>query len=578
MPRPRIVLLQLPIPPPGPEPIRGNVPLAAGYLKLLAQARGLERDYEIEILPPSLVNELGDEGLVAAIVERRPAMVGLTCYLWNIDRGLWLAQRIKQRDPSVLVLLGGPEITADNAWVLESPAVDLAAVGEGEQTFCELLEAGRGGLRQVAADGPAIAGLWRRGGPVPAFRAPLKNLDAISSPYLAGILDAADEQMMMLETVRGCVFRCKFCYYPKSYDALYFVSREKVTANLRHAAARGAREIVLLDPTLNQRRDFVEFLELLAAENPDRQFTYFGELRGEGITPQTAALLRAANFSEVEIGLQSLDPHAQALMDRRVNRNAFERGARAMLDAGLAVRVDLILGLPGDTVDSFRANLDYLRNSGLYTSVQVFNLSVLPGTAFRQEAAELGLEFSSRPPYYVLRTPTLTLEDIYQLMDEAQEAFDIEFDPFPPPKLDFSAAAGPVRVARLDLDGQGQLPPAESRAQAWTLWLRAADFDARRSEAARWIRRSLEDNPHTTLQVVIDTPRLESVTERALIRCQEACYPSTSYLDRFYSLHPNPLLRAKRLIVLADPVERQRLDPDWTDRLEEYATIVDRGE
>ena len=66
---------------------------------------------------------------------------------------------------------------------------------------------------------------------------------------MAGILDAADEQMLLLETIRGCIFKCKFCYYPKSYDDLYFVSEEKIVANLEHAQRRGAEEVVLLDPT-----------------------------------------------------------------------------------------------------------------------------------------------------------------------------------------------------------------------------------------------------------------------------------------------------------------------------------------
>jgi hypothetical protein len=167
-------------------------------------------------------------------------------------------------------------------------------------------------------------------GELPMFRQPLPNLNEVSSPYLAGILDAADEQMLLLETLRGCIFKCKFCYYPKSYDDLYYLSEDLVVANLRHARERGAREVVLLDPTLNQGRNFDQFVELLARENPDRQFTYFGELRAEGIKESTAKLLRQANFTEVEIGLQSIDPDAQQLRDapelllRRVTRGRRE--------------------------------------------------------------------------------------------------------------------------------------------------------------------------------------------------------------------------------------------------------------
>jgi radical SAM superfamily enzyme YgiQ (UPF0313 family) len=582
--RRRVLLAQLPIPPVGPAPIRGNVPLAAGYLKLLAGLRGLHALYDIEILPTAIANTDGDQGLVEAIAAREPWLVGFTCYLWNIERTLWIAAQLKELRPDLHVILGGPEVTADNAWVLEQGAVDYASIGEGEQTFCELLQS----LAAHSVPTAPIDGLYvttkRRAsnrGHIPAFRRPLAHLDEISSPYLAGILDAADEQMLLLETVRGCVFKCKFCYYPKSYDSLYFLSEEKIAANLEHARQRGAREVVLLDPTLNQRRDFEAFLRLLARQNPERQFTFFGELRAEGITSQTARLLRQANFTEVEIGLQSIDPLTQDLMDRKNNLKAFERGARAMLDAGIEVKVDLIVGLPGDTVDSVRRGLDYLCANRLYSSVQVFNLSVLPGTAFRQEAEALGLRFQPRPPYYVLGTPTLRLEDCYELMHEAQERLAIEYDPLPPPSLNF-AVDSMGKCIKVDCDLEG--PPADGwpapalRKQALTLWLRSLDFHARRNRAAEAIEQVLADNPFTTLQVVFepagDPRRLSAV---ALEACTRACFRQPTYLDRFYAVQPGRPKGAKRMVVVAPHERRMEVGTDWIDEVGEYGTLVWRG-
>ena len=170
------LLVQLPIPPPGPQPIQGNVPLAAAYLKLFAQRRGVE-GWQIDILPAGLCNRLGDRALAAAILDRRPRLVGFTCYLWNIQRTLWIAQQLKARAPcrapcthgrgrpELQILLGGPEITPDNQWVLEHAAIDLAAIGEGEQTFAELLSALHAGR---STEG--IPGLWTRGGSLPPPR------------------------------------------------------------------------------------------------------------------------------------------------------------------------------------------------------------------------------------------------------------------------------------------------------------------------------------------------------------------------------------------------------------------------
>jgi radical SAM superfamily enzyme YgiQ (UPF0313 family) len=588
-PRRSVLLVQLPIPPLGPAPVRGNVPLAAAYLKLFAESRGLGGYYDIELFPPAQANALGDRALAAALAERRPWLVGFTCYLWNIERTLWVARELKRRRPEVRVVLGGPEITADNAWVLDGADYNFAAVGEGEQTFANLL------LALLDEDVPPlpVAGLYvpsttaprYRPERVPAFRTPLPDLNRLGSPYLAGILDAADEGMLLLETTRGCVFKCKFCYYPKSYDRQYYLSPELVRAGLRHAAERGAREVFLLDPTLNQRRDFADFLGLLAEGNPGHGFTYFGELRGEGITEETARLLRAANFTEVEVGLQSIDAGAMTLMDRKNNLRAFERGVRAMLGQGIRVKVDLIVGLPGDTVESVRAGLRYLHDGGLCSDVQVFNLAVLPGTAFRHEAAELGLEYQPRPPYYVLRTPTLDRTDLYGLMQEAQELFDIEFDAQPPPVLDLACGAT-ERGWRVDLDGEAApAPPAERRAQAFTLWLRSAHFDRRRPEAARLVRQVLADNAFTTLQVILEPAGelsagqvREQLKPGWLAALLAVCQEVPTYLDKFYALQPGRPNGAKRLIVLLPAALRSQCDPDWIGELGELATVVWRGE
>jgi len=575
--RPLVLLVQLPIPLPGHEPVRGNIPLAAGYLKLFARRQGLENRYVIDILPMPLANTLGDQGLIEEILGREPWMVGFTCYLWNVDRTLWLAERLKQCRPEMHIVLGGPEITADNAYVLGRSAVDCAVIGEGEQTFAELLRVLDGRAATGAPEAVSIDGLWQRGRWQVRPRRPLETLDEIGSPYLEGILNVADEGAMYLESVRGCAFRCKFCYYPRGYDAICYLSSESLLAVLRHAAQHGANEVVLLDPTLNQRKDFAEFVGLLGRGNTGGRMGFFGELRAEAIAPPTARLMADANFTEVEVGLQTTNQKAQTLMQRHNDLEAFERGVRAMLDAGIRVKVDLIVGLPGDTAQSVRRSIDYLHKNRLYSTVQVFNLSILPGTAFRREADRLGLHYQRVPPYFVLHTPTLALDEMYSLVEEAQDAFGIEYDPCSSPVLDFPAETpGPVCCARIDLDaGSWSLPCASKRAQAFTLWLRSGDFRARQDSANFLLRQLLDDNPHTTLQVVLEpTARPESLNAAVLEGLLATCYQTTSYLDRFYSMHPDELRGAKRLIVVVREAERGRLGRRWAQAVGNYATLM----
>jgi radical SAM superfamily enzyme YgiQ (UPF0313 family) len=584
--RRRIVLVQLSIPPLGPAPIRGNVPLAAAYLKLFAETRGPGNQYAIEVFPAAQANTCGDLALVEELAAREPWLVGFTCYLWNVERTLWIARELKRRCPRIKVLLGGPEITTDNAWVLGSDDYDFAAVGEGEQTFAALLLGLLDGedAPPVPIPGlyvPPLSGSRFRPERAPAFRKPLPDIDRLGSPYLAGILDVADERMLLLETTRGCVFNCKFCYYPKSYDTQYYLSRENVLASLAHAHERGAEEVFLLDPTLNQRKDFAGFVRTLAAGNPGRRFKYFGELRAEGITPEIAGLLRDAGFEEVEVGLQSIEREAMDLMARKNNLKAFEKGVRALMDVGIRVTVDLIVGLPGDTEESVRRGLRYLRDGGLYSRAQVFNLAVLPGTAFRHEAAELGLTYQPRPPYYVLRTPTLDRAALFGLMQEAQDVFEVEFDASPSPVLDF-AQSDRERIWLIDLDASPAAPPApDQRAQAFTVCLRSTNLPKHRAVIGGLIRELLTANPFTTLQVVlepvgrVDDRTLHDVLDPAFLDpLLAACLVNPTYLDKFYAILPGRTSGAKRLVVLLPLERRTASDPDRVAEAGSFASVV----
>jgi hypothetical protein len=411
---------------------------------------------------------------------------------------------------------------------------------------------------------------------MPAFRTPLDDLDRLGSPYLAGILDAREERMLLLETTRGCVFKCKFCYYPKSYDRQYYLSAEAIRRSLEYARECGVSEVFLLDPTLNQRRDFKDFLRLLIEGNPGGRFSYFGELRGEGITEETAKLLHAANFTEVEVGLQSIDPDAMTLMDRKNNLRAFERGVRAMLAEGIRVKVDLIIGLPGDTASSIRRGLHYLHEGGLYSDLQVFNLAVLPGTAFRHEAGQLGLVYQPRPPYYVLRTPTLQRAELFGLMQEAQELFEIDFDPLPPPVLCFADVARRIWQIDLDQPHRPEPPALERRAQAFTLWLRGTRLERHQHESADMIRRILAENPFTTLQVVLEP--LDGVVDPETLEALFAvCQEKPAYLDRFYALQPGRAAGAKRLVLLLPWSMQRQVSAALHEAVADLATVVWRG-
>jgi hypothetical protein len=111
----------------------------------------------------------------------------------------------------------------------------------------------------------------------------------------------------------------------------------------------------------------------------------------------------------------------------------------------------------------------------------------------------------------------------------------------------------------------------------FTLWFRSADFRRLGRKAADIIGQTLSENPHTTLQVVLEPlTRPERLTAGTLELLLAKCYENPTYLDRFYSLHPGKLLGSKRLVVLVPAAPRSEAFDRWRREVSELATLVER--
>ncbi|MFL5361795.1 MAG: cobalamin-dependent protein, partial [Myxococcales bacterium] len=180
----RVRLVQLPVPPPAALAATGNVPLAAGCLAVAARAAGL-RGVDVEVVPPAATDALGDTLLAALCARGEPDLLGLSLYLWNTERSLHLAREVKRLSPRTRIVVGGPEVSADNPFLLGQSGFDLAMTGESEENFAGLL------ARLVAGGDPAtVPGVAVRRplglGPFGAAPAAGFPLSRYPSPYVAG--------------------------------------------------------------------------------------------------------------------------------------------------------------------------------------------------------------------------------------------------------------------------------------------------------------------------------------------------------------------------------------------------------
>ena len=425
----KILLLQLPIQGHDFFFSNENIPLAAAYLKAVAS----REDIDVKLVPRSIMSYGSDQAILRFLTAARPVMVGMSCYQWNVERSLFLARELKRQVPSCTIVLGGPEITPDNDFLLRHEDFDVGVVGEGETVWESLIHSFPHVPRLPGLLLKGENGQWHFTG-TNASRVSLRKLP---SPYLSGCLDLHVDKVLWLETVRGCVHRCAYCYYHKQAPGLGLFAQARILSEVHRARERGVKEIVFLDPCFARRPRLGKLLDGLAADQNADMMGFHAECNAEDIDAVTAKKFSLAGFTQLEVGLQSTKAKTLRLIRRRFRPRRFLEGVKFAQEGHVKVMVDLIAGLPGDALDDVHRSLDWVLEHDAYDFLMLYPLSLLPSTELRQRGRELGLSAMSYPPYVVTRTPEMDAAEIGQAFRYYEERMEEDIcPPEMPPALD----------------------------------------------------------------------------------------------------------------------------------------------
>ncbi|MCW7492997.1 radical SAM protein [Leptospira sp. 2 VSF19] len=511
----KIQFLQLPVPPPSYYAATGNVPLAAASLaSCLASKDDPVKGISPQVVSPEDTDSLGDKALIDRIVKEGPDFLGLSLYLWNTERSLYIAKEVKKRSPETTILIGGPEVNEDNPYVLGEEGYDIAVSGEAEHSFRNLM---RTLLSRSSLEGLENVAYRKENGNLTSFGKPVPAdfpLTDFPSPYTTGHLKVDPKRSTYLETVRGCKSQCTYCFYPKSSQNLRTLDIPETIRLISHLKEKGARELVFLDPTFNHRPGFENFLDAIAEINADGQMSMFAELRSEGVTPKLATKLRKAGFTRVELGLQSVNEETLKRVKRYGSPHKVAEVAKMLAGEGMELLLDLIIGLPGDKPEDVERGIHFFLEHGLGEWVQAFPLSVLPGTAMRRDAEKEGLSFMPTPPYRIIQTPTFSSRDLTESLYFAEDLLERRLDEFPRP---FLCSAAPDKNDRIDLmlgdieNSSVMLGsnPWKSNLSEWSgsrhhsVWFHTKDLSKDLSRIIGFIEERIAAEPFCTIDFVI---------------------------------------------------------------------------
>lgn len=315
-----------------------------------------------------------------------PDVIAFSVSLWNFNYSLQKAKEIRKKYPSCKFIFGGPSVTEVKA------NVDLI-YGEGEEAF----------LR-------AISGLDK----------PIKTLDDVPSPYLTGVFSGLNANQAIIETNRGCPFGCAYCFWGKGGTKVKFHSLEYVKAEAEWMGINKIPYVFCADGNFGMFPRDVEIAKIYADVKrrygfPEKFRVCYGKNSEESVFETASILAEAGLCKSVTLSPQSRNPETLKLIGRSNIKDTFFDSMQKRYDeAGIPVYSELILGLPGETLDTFKAGV--LRTMASGNQLLIYTCEVLPGTKLAEYSfrATHGIRIRRQPltPVHCRPTNPVEYEDI----------------------------------------------------------------------------------------------------------------------------------------------------------------------
>ena len=375
------------------------------------------------------------ERILQDIYKRSPDVVGFSCYIWNILYVKELVRNLKKVMPGVHIWLGGPEVSYDAEKVLsELPEAELVMLGEGEETFRQLVElAERTGADerelQWKKSLASIRGITYRteeGNLCTTGPAPLMNLDEL--PFSYENLEGLEHRIIYYESSRGCPFSCSYCL--SSIDKkVRFRSPELVKKELGFFLERKVPQVKFVDRTFNCKKSHSMEIWRYLLEHDNGVTNFHFEVSADLLDEEELALIgqMRPGLIQLEIGVQTTYPETIAEIRRRMDLEKLAANVAAVNERNnVHQHLDLIAGLPFETLERFRQSFDDVYRMEP-EQLQLGFLKVLKGSYMAEMAKTYGIQYQSQPPYEVLSTRWLSYGDLI-LLKGVEEMVEVYYN------------------------------------------------------------------------------------------------------------------------------------------------------
>jgi radical SAM superfamily enzyme YgiQ (UPF0313 family) len=361
------------------------LPYSAGLLQAYA-LKNLKNPGNYEFLLP-LYRRMPVEEAVEKLKGVHAAF--FSTYVWNIRISLEIARRLKEQRPETVIIFGGPQIPDRiEGFLRKNSFVDIAAHGEGERVFLSLLE----NLPEARRDRVPSISYLREGLLVQTPKIDrLKDLSSVPSPYLEKVFDPLmqanpqEKWIVLWETNRGCPFSCTFCDWGSAVASKVFAfDLDRLRRETDWFADNKIEFIFCADANFGILPRDLDIVRHVADVKSKRGFPHALSVQNTKNATERAyqvqSILAQAGLNKgVAISLQSTDPETlKAIKRDNISLKSYAELQRRFTRDGVETYSDMILGMPGETYDSFARGVADLIQGGQHNRIQFNNLSILP--------------------------------------------------------------------------------------------------------------------------------------------------------------------------------------------------------
>ncbi len=402
-------------------------------ISLATIAAVLEADDVDVRLDDCIIEKVSKQGLLQRARDFGADLFVINTATPSIDSDLALADDLRREFPQAIIAAIGIHVTAlPEDSLTAAPGLDVIIRGEPELTARELARAQR--------DGNPIAGLAgttvKNGDEIiTGPDAQMADLDELPPPAWDHVkrelycMPFTDHPFLLIGTSRGCPFHCRFCADPTYYGhKLRTKSPGRIVAELRTARERwGVRDFLFWSESFTLKRDWtMEVLDAIIDADLDLRFVV--NSRSDHVDPELLARLKKAGAWMIGYGIESGSQRVLDLMNKNIkvadNLNALARAR----EAGLKTTAHMVLGYPGETVETIKQTIDFACAAPL-DYAQFYCASAFPGSELYQKARDAGWIEAGAPwerfeqNYALISTPELSATEVMAWRGRAYRRF-----------------------------------------------------------------------------------------------------------------------------------------------------------